>query len=87
MGEEAECTCRYKGRSAVGKAHLERDELSFRGEFRLAIPYRSVRSATAAGGQLAVIFDGGKALFDLGERTAAKWAEKISDPPRPSRLG
>ena len=51
----------------------------FRGEFRLAIPYRLVTSATAASGQLSIIFAGGKAIFDLGEATATKWAEKISD--------
>ncbi len=78
MGQEVECTCRYKGRSAVGKAHLETDDLIFRGEFRLAIPYRSVTSATAASGQLSVIFAGGKAIFDLGEKTAAKWADEIT---------
>ncbi|MDQ4144807.1 MAG: hypothetical protein M3198_13925 [Actinomycetota bacterium] len=77
MGAEAECTCRYKGRSAIGTAHLETDELLFAGEFQLAIPYKSVTSATAATGQLTIIFSGGKAIFDLGEQEAEQWATKI----------
>jgi hypothetical protein len=81
MGAEVACTCRYKGRSAVGKALLETDELLFRGEFRLRIPYKDVTKTTAAAGQLSVIFAGGRAIFELDERTAARWAKKINDPP------
>lgn len=81
MGQKAECACRYKGRAGTGIAHLETDELIFRGDFRLAIPHKAVDSATSANGKLAIVFSGGEAVFDLGEKTAGKWADKINDPP------
>ena len=61
----------------MGTAHLESDELIFRGEFGLGIPYKTVTSATAATGQLTIIFSGGKAIFDLDEKDAERWAKKI----------
>ena len=80
MGAQADCVCRYKGRSGRGTAHLETDELVFRGEFRLEIPYKTVTSATGDAGTLSITFDGGKAIFEIGDK-AARWAAKINDPP------
>ncbi len=80
MGAKAECVCWYRGRSAKGVAHLETDNLIFRGDLKLAIPYRSVISATSAGGRLDLVFNGGEAIFELGDK-ASKWASKILDPP------
>lgn len=81
MGQKTDCTCHFKRRAGTGVAHLETDELIFRGEFRLAIPYLAVESATSSNGKLTIVFSGNKAVFDLGEKTAAKWADKINDPP------
>ena len=79
MGDEARCTVRYEGRVSEGKTLLETDELVFRGEFRLAIPRRDIRSAAAEDGRLTVVFSGGTAAFELGAR-AERWAEKIRNP-------
>ena len=80
MGARAECICRYRGRSGLGTLHLETDDLVFRGELKLAIPLNSILSATAAGGRLTIVFYGGEAVFELGDK-AARWAGKILSPP------
>jgi hypothetical protein len=80
MGATAECVCWYRGRSGRGVARLETDDLIFRGDLNLAIPFRSVMSATSSKGNLTLVFNGGEATFELGEK-ASKWASKILDPP------
>ena len=72
--------CWYRGRSGRGVARLETDDLIFRGDLNLAIPFRSVMSATASRGNLTLVFNGGEATFELGDK-ASKWASKILDPP------
>ena len=79
MGDEARCTVRFGERVSAGKALLETDELVFRGDFRLAIPRRAIRSVAAADGRLKVEFRDGTATFELGAE-AARWAEKIRNP-------
>ena len=87
MGLEADCTVRFGDRTSAGRAMLETDELLFRGDFRLKIPFADVSSFEAAGGQLEVIFSGGTATFDLGKR-AEQWALKIRYPsPLLDKLG
>lgn len=81
MDQEAACVCRYKGRSGRGTAHLGRDELVFRGEFQLAIPLSTVRTATAGTGRMNVAYAGGEAIFELDEKTATAWVERISGGP------
>lgn len=80
MGATAECVCWYRGRSGRGVARLETDDLIFRGDLNLAIPFRSVISATSSRGNLTLVFNGGEATFELGDK-ASKWASKILDPP------
>ncbi len=80
MGAKAECVSWYRGRSGRGVARLETDDLIFRGDLNLAIPFRSVISATASKGNLTLVFNGGEATFELGDK-ASKWASKILDPP------
>ncbi|MDQ3986828.1 MAG: DUF3052 domain-containing protein [Actinomycetota bacterium] len=80
MGAKADCSCIYRDRRGEGTAHLETDHLIFRGDLNLAIPLSSVISATASSGRLNIVFHGGEATFDLGNK-AAKWAEKILSPP------
>jgi|SRR5919106_3058780 hypothetical protein len=79
MGSEAVCRARFKGQTSEGKALLETSEILFRGDFRLSIPFASVVSLRAEGGELAIGFDGDVAVFELGPR-AALWAEKIRNP-------
>jgi hypothetical protein len=51
-----------------------------RGEPRLRIPFREVRSVAAADGRLSVSWSGGEATFELGEPRASRWAERIRNP-------
>ena len=66
MGLEAKCVAKYKRQSSEGLARLETADLSFRGDFRLKIPFAQMKSAKAAGGVLRVETDDGVASFDLG---------------------
>jgi|HubBroStandDraft_3_1064219.scaffolds.fasta_scaffold80833_3 hypothetical protein len=79
MGQEARCEVRFGGKVSTGKALLETDDLIFRGDFRLAIPLKSIQSLEAVDGVLRVTSPTGEALFALGAQ-AEKWAQKIRTP-------
>jgi len=79
VGSEQLCTVRAEGRTSKGKALLETSEIIFRGDFRLKIPLASLQSTVAKDGELRLKWEGGSAIFELGE-TAAKWADKILHP-------
>ena len=59
MGREARCAVSHDGQKAEAKALLETDELIVRSPFRLSVPRAGIRSATAAGDALEVVYDGG----------------------------
>lgn len=87
MGNEANCTVRFGKDISVGKALLETSEILFRGEFRLKIPFASIKSAKAVDGELRLQTLNGLAVFELGP-TAEKWCEKILHPKtRIEKLG
>ncbi len=52
MGNEAKCLVRFGKQQSEGKALLETSEILFRGDFRLKIPFSSIKSATAVDGEL-----------------------------------
>jgi len=79
MGLEATCRVRFGKKASEGKAKLETADLFFRGAFRLQIPFKDVKSATAKDGELVVVWPEGEAAFALG-RDAGKWALKIRYP-------
>lgn len=79
MGLEATCTASFGGRSSEGRALLETDELLFRGEFRLKIPFRAISEVRASGATLHVVWSEGTAKLALGP-AAATWAERIRNP-------
>jgi len=79
VGSEQLCTVRAEGKTSKGKALLETSEIIFRGDFRLKIPLASLQSTVAKDGELRLKWEGGSAIFELGE-TAAKWADKILHP-------
>jgi hypothetical protein len=84
MGAEAKCTARFNGKSATGMARLETDVLQFRGgDVRFSLPFASLEKIVAQDGTLTVTSRAGAASLDLGA-AAAKWADKIKNPP--SRL-
>jgi hypothetical protein len=87
MGSDAACTLHLDGRATRGTALLEQHDLIFRGPFRLMIPLKEIQSAIATAGSLAIRFGGRTATFDLGA-PAARWADKITNPPsRADKLG
>lgn len=87
MGNELQCKARFGKQESEGKALLETSELVFRGEFRLKISFAEMKSVKAAGGELHIAFNGGKASFALGDH-AEKWAHKILHPKsRMEKLG
>ena len=87
MGQELDCTLRYRKRTLAGKAYLETAYILFRGEERLKILFEQLTGVQAAGGVLKLEFADGPALFELGA-AADKWARKILHPPtRLEKLG
>lgn len=79
MGKELTCTIRFDKQESTGKALLETNEILFRGDFRLKIALREIKSVKAVNGELLVDFPGGRAAFVLGAQ-AEKWAHKILHP-------
>ena len=87
MGSELFCTVRSGSKTASGKALLETNEIVFRGDFRLKIPFPSLKSVDVGDGELHLGWDGGSAVFELGQQ-AEKWAHKILHPKSTSeKLG
>ena len=79
MGREARARVTWQGQESTGKALLETDEVVFRGDFRLRIPFAEVRSATAEHGTLLLKWKDQTAAFALGDE-AAVWAPRILQP-------
>jgi hypothetical protein len=79
MGAEIQCRARFGKQIGEGKALLETTEILFRGDFRLKIPLKEIKSVKAAKGELRVKFAAGEAVFEIGA-AAEKWADKILHP-------
>jgi hypothetical protein len=79
MGQELHCIATWNERRSVGTASLETEELRFRGEFRLRIPFTTITDLVVANGRLTVRVVEGIATFNLGPR-ADQWAERIRNP-------
>jgi hypothetical protein len=88
MGNELMCRVRFGKEDSEGKALLETGEIIFRGEFRLKIPFSTVRAAEVDDGALVLRTEAGVAIFELGQGAAEKWREKILHPKsRIEKLG
>ena len=88
MGNEVVCKVRFGKQESEGKALLETSEILFRGDFRLKIPFSTIKSAKAVDGELRLQTADGLASFQLGGPTAEKWWEKILHPKsRIEKLG
>ncbi len=59
MGKELTCTVCFDKQESTGKALLETNELLFRGDFRLKIALREIKSVKAVNGELLIDFPGG----------------------------
>ncbi len=79
MGREIQCIVSSGGEQSEGKALLETNEIIFRGDFRLKIPFASLQSVAARGGKLHLKWQGKQAVFELGDE-AEKWAHRILHP-------
>jgi len=87
VGNEVKCTVRSGKQESEGKALLETSEILFRGEFRLKIPFSTIKSVKAVDGELRFETAEGAVVFDLGV-VAEKWREKILHPKsRIEKLG
>jgi hypothetical protein len=87
VGQERECTLRFGGKDARGKALLETEEIIFRGEPRRVFKLAALKDVRAEDGRLAFVVDGVAASLDLGD-DAVKWAAKIASPKgRLDKLG
>ncbi len=87
MGNEANCKVQFGKQRSEGTALLETSEILFRGEFRLKIPFSTIKSVKALDGELRLQTAKGLAVFHLGAG-AEKWREKILHPKsRIEKLG
>jgi hypothetical protein len=87
VGKEANCGVKFGKQQSEGKALLETSEILFRGEFRLKIPFSTIKSAKAVDGELRLQTTEGLAVFHLGA-AAEKWRDKILHPKsRIEKLG
>ncbi|HXN96042.1 MAG TPA: hypothetical protein VN879_16170 [Candidatus Acidoferrales bacterium] len=81
------CTVSSGEQKSEGRALLETSEILFRGDFRLKIPFSTIKSAKAVDGELRLQTAEGLAVFHLGA-AAKKWCGKILHPkPRVEKLG
>jgi hypothetical protein len=87
MGNEINCSVHFGKQESEGKALLETSEILFRGEFRLKIPFATIKSAKAVKGELRLQTAEGLAVLHLGS-AAEKWCDKILHPKsRIEKLG
>ncbi len=87
MGNELKCKVRFAKQESEGRALLETSEILFRGDFRLKLPFSTIKSAKAVDGELFLHTANGLAVFQLGA-AAQKWCEKILHPKsRIEKLG
>jgi hypothetical protein len=87
VGNEVKCKASFGKQECEGKALLETSEILFRGEFRLKIPFSTIKSAKAANGELRLQTAEGPVVFQIGA-AAEKWRDKILHPKsRIEKLG
>lgn len=88
MGNELQGKVRLGKQESEGKVLLETNEILFRGDFRLKIPFSTIKSAQAVDGELHLQTAEGLAVIQLGAAAAQKWCEKILHPKsRIEKLG
>jgi len=80
MGLEAECTVRVGRKTSAGKALLESEQLLFKGDFRVEIPFEKIRDLAIDGESLVVRTETQEARFDLGSQVAERWLKAIREP-------
>jgi DUF3052 family protein len=79
MGLEAQCTVRVGRKASAGTAQLEGENLIFRGDFALTIPFERMREVSVEGDTLVVGADD-EVRFELGAPVAVRWMKLIKQP-------
>ncbi len=88
MSNEIKCAMRIGKKRAEGKVLLETSEIIFRGDTPLKIPFARMKSVQALDGDLLVRVGDELLAFEVGEKAAAKWRERILHPKsRVEKLG
>jgi hypothetical protein len=88
VGNEVLCAMRVGRNRTEGKVLLETSEIIFRGATRLKIPFAEMKSVEVVRGDLVVRVGDESVVFEVGEKMAAKWREKILHPKsRVEKLG
>jgi hypothetical protein len=80
MGQEIRCSIDHDGVRADGRAQLETEEVIFRIDKRVVVPFRKLTSIDVNGDALQLAWDSHRASLHLGAATAAKWADRIRNP-------
>jgi Protein of unknown function (DUF3052) len=81
VGAEAKTTLTLGRQVFAGTAHLETNELRFRGDQTLRIPLASITAVEVIDGGLHVTHAEGVAVLGLGQATSVRWAQRIQSPP------
>ncbi|MCU1461527.1 MAG: hypothetical protein JWO37_1602 [Acidimicrobiales bacterium] len=82
MGAEAVATVRVGGEAAEAKVLLETDEVIVRQPLKLKLPFADITSIRVDGDDLVLVTNAhGPVEIALGEKAAARWADKIANPP------
>jgi hypothetical protein len=85
---EIKCAMRIGKKRLEGKVLLETSEIIFRGDTPLKIPFAKMKSVQALNGDLLVRVGDELLAFEVGEKAAEKWREKILHPKsRVEKLG
>jgi hypothetical protein len=79
MGQELACSVLADGKWHRGKGLLEANEIIFRGDVRLKIPFTAIRKMKAGAGKLQVRTKDAAYVFNLGPK-AEKWRMRIANP-------
>lgn len=87
MGSEETVAVTHLGEKRKAPVLLETEEVIIRGEPRIRINFRDIKSVVATDGLLTITHATGETSLKLGPK-AAKWAEKIKSPrSRLDKLG
>jgi hypothetical protein len=81
MGREATGTIRTADGQGKARILLETEELIFRGEVRARVPFRTLTVVEPGPDGLRLAWPDGEAVVDLAEAEAARWADRIRNPP------
>jgi len=72
---------RLGGAAGKAKVLLETEELIFRGEVKGKVPFRALTAIEPGPDGLRLVWPDGEATVELSDLEAARWANRIANPP------